>query len=163
MRLLCLSICLLFCPIIWSQSDNTTTIYLIRHSEKADTSKDPELSGEGISRAKNWANYFDEIPIDYFYSTATIRTTTTCSIIATSQKKEIQLYDHREFSINALLSKHQGKTILIVGHSNTIPLLINTFLGEEMYPMIAENEYSSLYILTIQGDSIKHQLKYIIN
>lgn len=146
----------------FTQSE-TTTFYLIRHAEKKDTSKDPELSEEGKLRAKNWANYFDEIPIDYFYSTATIRATTTCSIIAASKKKDIQLYNHKEFTINELLSKHQGKTILIVGHSNTIPVLINTFLGEEMYPMIAENEYSSLYILTIQGDSIKHQLKYITN
>jgi hypothetical protein len=42
-------------------------------------------------------------------------------------------------------------------------MLINTFLGEEVYPLISENEYGSLFTLTIQGDSIKYQLTYLNN
>lgn len=158
MKLLLHTFCLLFFTIIWSQSVETTTIYLIRHCEKADTSKDPDLSDEGKLRAENWANYFDKIPIDYFYSTATIRTTTTCSIIATSQKKEIQLYDYKELTIKELVSKNQGKIILIVGHSNTIPTLINAFLGKIIYKQMDEYEFGNLYKITIKDDEIYHEL-----
>lgn len=163
MRLIYFLSCLLFTSVIWSQSEKKTTIYLIRHCEKESGAVDPELSDKGRLRAENWIQYFKEIPIDSFYTTTTRRTATTCSIIADSKKKEIQFYNHNDFSLNEIIKFHEGNTILIVGHSNTIPHLINTFLGEEMYPLISENEYGSLYILTIQGDSIKHQLTYLNN
>lgn len=163
MRLFFLPICLLFSCIICSQTEKTTTIYLIRHCEKEAGSADPELSEKGKLRAGNWKNYFDEIPIESFYTTATKRTATTCSIIADSKKKEIQFYNHNDFSLNEIIKIHQGKTILIVGHSNTIPIVVNTYLGEEIYPIISENEYGCLFIITIQGDTIKHELKYLNN
>ena len=88
MRLLYLSICLLLSSGIWSQSDSITTIYLIRHCEKETSSQDPELSEKGIARTQKWADFFEDLPIDLFYSTNTKRTATTCSMIADSQKKE---------------------------------------------------------------------------
>ena len=163
MRLIFYSIFLLFSWVIRSQTEEKTTIYLIRHCEKEAGSADPELSEKGKLRAENWKNYFDELPIDSFYTTATKRTATTCSIIADSKKKEIQFYNHNDFSLNEIIKIHQGKTLLIVGHSNTLPNLINTFLEEEFYSLISENEYGSLYIITIQGETIKHELTYSNN
>jgi len=163
MRLFFLPICLLFSYIICSQNEKTTTIYLIRHCEKEAGLTDPELSEMGKLRAENWKNYFDKLPIDNFYTTATKRTATTCSIIADSKKKEIQFYNHNDFSLNEIIKIHQGKTILIVGHSNTIPIVVNTYLGEEIYPIFSENEYGCLFIITTQGNSIKHELKYLNN
>ena len=164
MKLITLIFCFIFTTHALSQSTvEKTTIYLIRHAEKNDSSKDPELSQKGKKRAENWTNYFEEISIDNFYSSATKRTYTTCLIIASSKQKEVQLYDHRNLSIKEILLEKKGKTILIVGHSNTIPMLINTFLGEEVYPLISENEYGSLFTLTIQGDSNKYQLTYLNN
>jgi broad specificity phosphatase PhoE len=161
MRLLFTFSCLLFHCLIWSQTSATTTIYLIRHCEKAPTLNDPELSEEGKLRAANWAKYFEDTPIDGFYTTATKRTATTCSIIADSKNKEIQFYNHNSFSLVDIVETHQGQTLLIVGHSNTLPTLLNTFLGQEVYQILAENEYSSLFTITIQGDTIKHDLKQV--
>lgn len=39
-------------------AQETTTIYLIRHAEKADTSRDTELSVEGKVRAKKMGILF---------------------------------------------------------------------------------------------------------
>ena len=161
MRFFLTATCLLLHILIWSQSSETTTIYLIRHCEKSATLNDPELSEEGKLRAANWAKYFEDTPIDGFYTTATKRTATTCSIIADSKNKEIQFYNHNSFALVDSIKTHQGQTLLIVAHSNTLPTLINTFLGQEIYPIIAENEYSSLYTITIQGDTIKHDLKQV--
>jgi broad specificity phosphatase PhoE len=161
MRLLFTFFCLLFHCLIWSQTSETTTIYLIRHCEKEATFNDPELSEEGKLRAANWAKYFDDTPIDGFYTTATKRTSTTCSIIADSKNKEIQFYNHNSLSLVDIVKTHQGQTLLIVGHSNTLPTLLNTFLGQEVYQILEENEYSSLFTITIQVDTIKHDLKQV--
>lgn len=136
----------------------TTTIYFIRHAEKADSSPNPELSEEGIKRSVRWTKLFEKTPIDVFYTTLTRRTQLTTSTIATSKQKDMIFYDFSKFSLKETIEKHTGKTILIVGHSNTIPQQINTFLGEEVYQQIDENEFGNLYTITINGDKIEHKL-----
>ena len=136
----------------------TTTIYFIRHAEKADSSPNPELSEDGIKRSVRWTKLFEKTPIDVFYTTLTKRTQMTASTIATSKQKDMIFYDHAKFSIQEIIAKHSGKTILVVGHSNTIPQQINAFLGKEVYPQINENEFGNLYTITINGDKIEHKL-----
>lgn len=138
----------------------TTTIYLIRHAEKADSSQNPELSEDGIKRSVRWTKLFEKTPIDIFYTTLTRRTQMTGSTIATSKQKDMIFYDLSKFSLKETIEKHPGKTILIVGHSNTIPKQINDFLGEEIYQQIDENEFGNLYTITIKGDKIEHKLTH---
>lgn len=143
----------------YSQSE-TTTIYLIRHAEKADASKNPELSEQGVERALRWANYFEKIPLEIFYTTLTIRTQQTIASVASTKNKEIQFYQPAVFSLKEIAANHLGKTILVVGHSNTIPKHINEFLGEEIYDQIDENEFGNLYKITIKGKEIEHKLSF---
>jgi broad specificity phosphatase PhoE len=46
----------------------------------------------------------------------------------------------------------KGKTVLVVGHSNTTPAFVNKILGENKYEDINDNDNASLYIVTIAGD-----------
>jgi len=142
----------------YSQSE--TTIYFIRHAEKADSSPNPELSEEGIKRSVRWTKLFEKIHIDVFYTTLTRRTQMTCSTVATSKQKDILFYDHNKFTVQEIFAKHSGKIILVVGHSNTIPQQINAFLGEEIYQQIDENEFGNLYTVTVKGDRIEHKLTH---
>ena len=143
-----------------SAQSETTIIYFIRHAEKEASSPNPELSEEGIIRAVRWTTYFEKIPIAVFYTTLTQRTQMTCSTIATSKQKDMFFYDASTFSIQEIITKHTGKTILVVGHSNSIPKQINSFLGEEVYPQMDENEFGNLYTLTIEGNQVEHKLTH---
>ena len=143
-----------------SAQSETTIIYFIRHAEKAASSPNPELSEEGIKRAVRWTTYFEKIPIAVFYTTLTQRTQMTCSTIANSKQKEMIFYVTSTFSIQEIITKHTGKTILVVGHSNSIPKQINSFLGEEVYPQMDENEFGNLYTLTIEGNQVEHKLTH---
>lgn len=138
----------------------TTTIYLIRHAEKAGSTQNPELSDEGLKRAVRWTKYFEKKNIDFFYTTLTRRTQMTCSTIATSKQKDMIFYDATTFSLKEIIKKHHGKTILIVGHSNTIPFQINALLEKEIYTQIDENQFGNLYTVSISGDKIEHKLTY---
>lgn len=138
----------------------TTTIYLIRHAEKAGSTQNPELSDEGLKRAVRWTKYFEKKNIDFFYTTLTRRTQMTCSTIATSKQKDMIFYDVATFSLKEIIKKHHGKTILIVGHSNTIPFQINALLEKEIYTQIDENQFGNLYTVSISGDKIEHKLTY---
>lgn len=142
-----------------SSAQETTTIYLIRHAEKADASPDTELSEEGKARAQKWKAYFNNKNIAAIYSTPYKRTTATAEPLATANKLAITPYNSSELDLKAIGDKHAGKSILIVGHSNTIPKSINKLLAENKYPDIDESEFGYVYIVTIKGIEISHRLE----
>lgn len=149
----------LFMQSTYAQTE--TTLYLIRHAEKADSSPNTDLSVEGKKRADEWAIYFKDAPIDMIYSTDYLRTKNTCSPTALSKGNEIILYSPKEMDLKKLITDNLGKTILITGHSNTIPKYINHLLEEEKYPEIPEMEFGNLYIIKVRNGVISHTLTKI--
>lgn len=157
MRNFCLVLICLFMNVSWGQ-DNTTTIYLIRHAEKTNISSDPELSEAGKARADKWAVYFKDKHIAAVYSTPYKRTAATAQAVASSAGQPVIKYDPEEMDLTALAAKFPGKSILIVGHSNTIPAYINRLIGENAYRNIDESVYSNVYVIKISGNSVSHEL-----
>ena len=47
------------------------------------------------------------------------------------------------------MTAQKGKTILIVGHSNTVPAMVNHLLKEEKLEQLGENEYDKIFIVQI--------------
>ena len=47
------------------------------------------------------------------------------------------------------MSKNKGKTILVVGHSNTIPTFTNGISNKKLYNNIEDNNNSNLYVVNI--------------
>lgn len=135
----------------------TTNIYLIRHAEKADNSINPDLSQAGLQRAQHWNDIFSAVKFDAVYSTNYKRTEQTATPTATSQKISISHYEPKDLTVEKIKA-HSGQTILIVGHSNTIPDLVNQLIGQNKYPMMEETEFGNLYLITSNGESINYQL-----
>ena len=137
----------------------TTTIYLIRHAEKQDDTKNTNLSAEGFERSENCKKYFENVTIDAFYSSGFQRARHTIQPLAFSRDKNITIYKNHLMNLRKILIENKGKTVLIVGHSNRIPTFINTLLGEEKYPEILEPEFGNLYIIKEIGSQITTELK----
>ncbi|MHA3788870.1 SixA phosphatase family protein [Flavobacterium hauense] len=140
-------------------AQETTTIYLIRHAEKADASQDTDLSEVGKARAKKWESYFSNKSITAIYSTPYKRTTVTAEPLATANKLTINTYNPSEMDLMSIAGKNTGKSVLIVGHSNTIPKYVNKLLRENKYDEIDEIEFGYLYIVTIKGSEITCKLE----
>ena len=135
----------------------TSTYILLRHAEK-DTSTvgstmmkaDPPLTKEGEQRAQKLLEVLKAYTPDAIYSTNFIRTKNTVTPLSKKFNKEIQIYDPKllaAFSEQLLLMK--GKTIIVAGHSNTTPELVNLLLKENKYPSMDENIYNQLWIVTV--------------
>lgn len=143
----------------------TTKYYFIRHAEKDGSdpqNKDPELSAAGQQRAGQWSEFFKDVQFDMILSSDFKRTRTTASKIAASQDKEVQLYDARKLNDPDFQEKTKGKTVLVVGHSNTNPAFVNLILGEQKYQALDEEEYGSLFIVTVSPEGEKtSEVKYI--
>ncbi|HQS56328.1 MAG TPA: phosphoglycerate mutase family protein, partial [Sediminibacterium sp.] len=104
----------------------------MRHAEK-DTSvagsttmqANPPLSAQGKIRAEKLVDVLKPYSIDAIFSTKYNRTRSTAMPIAAKLGVEIQTYDpSKQAELASLLKSWKGKTILVVGHSNTVPGLV---------------------------------------
>lgn len=135
------------------KSSSSTTIILVRHAEKMKDSNDPNLTQEGLKRAEKLKNILASLPLDEVYSTVYNRTLQTATPSAKAQSLEVRDYDPRalkEFS-QSVLKNHEGENILIVGHSNTTPNLLNFFMEEKVVDSIDESDYGNIYIINIEN------------
>lgn len=151
-----------------SQNDNNkeiTTYYLIRHAEKdrSDKSvKNPHLTNKGLTRAKNWANTLKHVPFNAVYSTDYFRTLETAQPLAENKELKIIIYNPRSLDIKKFKKETKGKTVLIVGHSNTTPMLVNMLLGKKKYNYIDDANNSNLYIVSFNGNKI-HDILLVVD
>jgi phosphohistidine phosphatase SixA len=143
-------IILLTLPAQVEPQSKDTVIYLVRHAEKTDDSRDPPLSGLGFKRAKLLAQMLRDTELTHVHSTDLERTRDTAAPIALQSGLDVQIYDPeylKEFAI--LLSATPGRH-LVVGHSDTTPKLVR-FLGGESSD-ISDHEYDRLYVLTLESN-----------
>lgn len=136
------------------KEDATTTYYLIRHSEKDQsdkTNRNPHLTEKGRKRAENWSTILKNVKFDAVYSTDYNRTKETATPTAKANGLELKFYDPRNMDMVKFKKDTKGKTVLIVGHSNTTPMFTNRLLGKKKYEMMNENNNGGLYIVTISN------------
>lgn len=129
-----------------------TTFYLIRHAEKDRTdpeNPDPELNQDGLTRALKWAEIFDPIPLDAIYSTNYERTSMTAAPTSVKKDIDIKYYDPNSLDIEEFKLQNEGLNVLVVGHSNTTPMMVNKLLGVEKYNQMDDSDNSSLFIVRI--------------
>ena len=131
-----------------------TTFILIRHAEKESGSTDPNLSKEGEARAQSLVRLLEKQKIDAIYSTNFNRTKNTVKPLADAKSISIQTYE-KEPDIDKL--QKNGGTIVICGHSNTIPALANKLIGKQQFTNFADDDYGN--VLIINGTSVT-QLRY---
>ena len=141
--------------------NKTTQYYFIRHAEKADSSKNPDLSEKGLERALEWKALFSAIQFDAVYSTDFKRTLQTIHPIVVENDQLIKFYNPQILDIETFKKETKGKTILIVGHSNTIPKMVNQLIKENKYGDIAENQFGNLYTVTLLENQILSHLLHL--
>ena len=138
-----------------SYAQETTTYYLIRHAEKERSNpddKNPNLTLTGHKRALKWRDVFENITFDAVYSTDLNRTKQTAQPTADANQLEILFYNPKQIYAAEFQQVTEGKSILIVGHSNTTPIFANKILGKKKYTDIADDNNANLYIITKTGN-----------
>ena len=133
-----------------------STYYLIRHAEKdrSDTSnKNPDLMQKGTERAIRWSEVLKDIAFDMVYTTDYNRTKQTASPTAESKNLEILFYNPRTLFDEEFQKATTGKTVLVVGHSNTTPFFANKILESEKYQQIDDYNNANLYIVTVTNNT----------
>lgn len=139
-----------------AQRDATATIILLRHAEKETSGADPALSPKGLERSYRLPKVLQQYNPDLFYATDYTRTRQTLAPWITATGKPLLLYNADSLAPFAQqLLALAGKTVVVAGHSNTTPQLVNLLLGRETYPQLPDTAYSKLFIITIRNGIAK--------
>jgi len=140
-----------------SLAGEPTVIYLVRHAEKvADGSKDPALSEVGQARVTMLEYFFEKVPLTKIYATQYKRTKDTVATIANAHGLEVTIIQAQDpkAQIQAIMDS-PGGTVLIAGHSNTVPALIQMLGGPEF--TITEKEYDGVFMVIRHDDNVHFQ------
>lgn len=137
-----------------AEKNSITTLFLVRHAEKiSDGSFDPGLTAAGAARADELAYILRHVDLDAIYSTPFRRTKQTAMPTAREKGLDVELYDPNDKGfLKKALHSHPGGTVLIVGHSNTIPGMVNELAGKPDFSDLDDNIYDNLFIVLVPAE-----------
>jgi broad specificity phosphatase PhoE len=124
-------------------------VVIVRHAEKASqTEKDPELSLTGEDRAIALTRFLRGMKVDAIFVTELKRTQATAAPLARQRalKPEIVNADDVAGLIGKLRALPKDAVAVVVGHSNTIPLILKQ-LGVSEDVKIRDDEYARVFVV----------------
>jgi phosphohistidine phosphatase SixA len=138
-----------------------STVFFVRHAEKhISPPDDPVLTTSGKTRAKNLARILNKAGIKAILTSQFARTKETArplaeaiGVVPTTVSVEPDPSDPNKVSAESIkkyvdrIGLHSGESVLVVGHTNTIPQIIGV-LGGDTLPTISEAEFDKLFIVT---------------
>jgi phosphohistidine phosphatase SixA len=126
-----------------------TRVILVRHADR--DGKADALTPAGIARTNELIHVLEKSAIDVVYHSDRARTKATA--LPLCEARGITPIEKPAADVAAVVAdvraRHLGKTVLIVGHSNTVPEFASAFGGPAF--AIAEDEFDDLVILEFGG------------
>jgi phosphohistidine phosphatase SixA len=134
-------------------ADAASRVYIMRHLQKAEGS-DPPLSPAGASQAQALASVLARSGIMAIFATPTRRAMETAEPLAKRLGIRVTAYDPSAPGklVEAAAAIHGS--VLIVGHSNTVPDLVTRFGGAPA-PVIGDEDYGTVFIVDPATKSVR--------
>ena len=134
-----------------SSSPNRTTVYVVRHAEKLDTSSDTPLSSVGEERATALADRLGDANVQRIYATTLLRTQQTVDVLAKRLDLVPALVEPEAIVelVARIKAEDRGKVVLVAGHSNTVPAIVQGLSGKTI-DAIPESQFDRLYRVVIE-------------
>lgn len=134
-----------------------TTIVVVRHAEKAgDDPRDPSLTADGELRARALLDVVDGAAVMAIYSTQYRRTRSTVAPLAERLGVPVLVREiapggadaYAEALAREILTRNAGQSVVVVGHSNTVPQIVRALSGRAVAEM-TEAEYDHLFVVVV--------------
>jgi broad specificity phosphatase PhoE len=134
----------------------STVVLLVRHAEKASDAEDSPLTEAGTQRAQALVGVAEAANVSAIYTTQFRRNHDTAQPLSERLKVAVTEFPIRDLQnpgdygktlARDITEKHAGQTVLIIGHSNTIPLVLEALTGRPA--PVDHAEYGDLFIVTV--------------
>ena len=158
LRLLMLVTCL--ATALPASAHDGIVVVVVRHAEKDDDDKrDPSLAGAGEVRAEALAATLSGTKLDLAIATQFRRTRQTAEPAARAAGIPVVLRPidgsnaatYADALAAELRALPPGSTALVVGHSNTVPGIVEALSGQPATPM-PETEYDRYTVVLLDAD-----------
>ncbi len=135
----------------------STVVLIVRHAEKAtDGGEDPSLTPAGRQRAEALVPVAENAGVSTIFTTRLRRTRETAQPLADRlgiPLTELEVIPGGNRALAAeqarnILRQYQGQTVLVVGHSNTLPFLTEAMAGVPIQS-IPDSEYDRLMTVVV--------------
>jgi broad specificity phosphatase PhoE len=127
-------------------SDCPVIVFLARHADVTTGSgTDPVLSDAGTARAKVLRRMLADAGIGAIFTTSLKRSRQTAAPLASDLGLVPRVIDDVDDVVAALRDLPAATTALVIGHSNTVPVII-AGLGGPAIPNIGEAEFDNLFV-----------------
>lgn len=133
----------------------STIVVVVRHAEKDTIPKDdPPLTVAGVARAQALSAALKDAAVQAVITTQLIRSQQTGRPLADATGLRMITVprgddiDRHAAEVAAEVRRHRGKTVLVVGHGETVgPIIVA--LGGPRIAEVCANEYANLYTLVL--------------
>lgn len=130
-----------------SAETSNTTYFLVRHAEKAcEDCRSCGLAEDGKIRADALAQLLASKNIDRIYASECLRTQKTAQPLADKLHQSVNVYKTGDLKgFISRLKKTSDKNILVVGHSDQIPMIIHSISHKRV--SISNSDFDNLFII----------------
>jgi broad specificity phosphatase PhoE len=132
----------------WWRCGPETTLLVVRHADR-DGNADA-LNAAGVARAQELVHAAEKAGLAAIYRSDTIRARDTAEPLASALGLTPIEYVAGDTGplVDEIFATHRGQTVLVVGHSNTVPDIIEAAGGPAL-PDIDDLEFDNLFVLTV--------------
>lgn len=135
------------------------TVIIVRHAEKVSDEENSPLSEVGIKRAQALAAALEKAGVSAIYTSQFDRNKDTARPFAERAGLQIteipvNLQNPGDYGKNLaeeIKKKHANRTVLVVGHGNTIQATIENLTGETMN--LGDIQYTDMFIVNARGST----------
>ena len=132
-------------------SCSSTNYYVVRHAERVDNSRNSALSAAGLKRAQALKDSLLSKKIDFIFVSTYLRTQQTAQPTADAKSLPFIIYNaDTTAGLISRLKKIKGKSVLVTGHSNTVPDIVLGLSNQSVAP-IPGNDFDNLYIIRVHN------------
>jgi broad specificity phosphatase PhoE len=150
LALLLLSACFSVAP----QVPLGPSYYVMRHLQTPQGAADPELTAQGRAQADLLPGWFAGDPPSAIYVSNTRRAQQSAAPLATALGITPRIYDPANTPALVAMVKAEPGAVLIVGHSNTVPDIVQQLGGTRPEP-IAHDQFGDIWHVTgINGNTL---------
>jgi len=129
-----------------------TTVWIVRHAEKDAKAPGQPLTKEGQQRANDLLKRLEREKIAAVWTTDFLRTRQTAEPTARHFNLTPGIYMDFHAVADTILEKYKNKSVLIVGHSNTLMPAVVALGAAKPIDILEEEDYDMLFKVTIARD-----------
>ncbi|TKD50014.1 SixA phosphatase family protein [Sphingomonas baiyangensis] len=132
------------------------TVYVMRHLHTPEGVTDAELTPEGHAAARTLAAQLEGQKLAAVFTTDFRRSRASVAPLLAARAMTAQLYDHRDPDALVARIRAVEGDVLVVGHSNTVPELVEKLGGARPAPM-THPDFGDLWVIRA-GTSVRRRI-----